>query len=70
MATYVESFKNRLKDVISCSYAHLRNAQSKMKRYYDEAHKVKLREFKKGDLVLVLLPMTSPSEDFLVLIKY
>lgn len=56
-ATYVESFKNKLRTAIAYAHANLSEAQCKMKKNYDEANKVKLREFKKGDLVLALLPL-------------
>lgn len=56
-ATYVESFKNRLKSALSFAHAYLGKVQSKMKRHYDEVNKVELREFKEGDWVLALLPL-------------
>ena len=56
-ATYVETFKNRLKSALSFAHAYLGKAQCKMKKHYDEVNKVELREFTEGDLVLALLPM-------------
>ena len=56
-ASYVETFKHRLKSALSFAHTYLGKAQSKMKMHYDEINKAELREFKEGDLVLALLPM-------------
>ena len=56
-ASYVETFKHRLKSALSFAHTYLGKAQSKMKMHYDEINKAELREFKEANLVLALLPM-------------
>ena len=53
---YVSSFKNRLLKATEMAKENLKGSQAKMKVWYDK--KVRQREFKPGDKVLVLLPIS------------
>ena len=52
---YIDNLKQKLKTVRSIALENLRKSQTKMKLKYDQ--KVKVREFKAGDEVLLYLPI-------------
>jgi len=54
---YVSKFKTRLSRANEIARENLREAQTKMKKWYDKD--AKAREFKPGDKVLVLFPISS-----------
>ena len=55
VVNYVFEFQNRLIETFDLAQINLRNAQSKMKTWYDK--KSRERNFKVGDKVLALLPI-------------
>ncbi|XP_076049636.1 uncharacterized protein LOC143030371 [Oratosquilla oratoria] len=55
LLTYVSEFKSRLMKARELVAENLKNAQQEMKKWYDK--KARVREFKPGDRVLVLLPI-------------
>lgn len=56
---YVHEMCNRLHDACELAHQSLLSVQSKMKNRYDK--KAKIREFREGDKVLVLLPVQGSS---------
>eukprot|EP00731_Ephydatia_muelleri_P022383 Em0014g974a len=57
VVSYVLSTREKLKQMVDCVHENLTKQQDRQKRWYDA--KARMREFKPGDLVLVLLPTST-----------
>ena len=57
VVSYVLSTRDKLKQMVDCVHENLTKQQDRQKRWYDT--KARMREFKPGDLVLVLLPTST-----------
>ena len=60
MVSYVLETQRRLKEMVDIAGENMLKSQEEQKRWYDR--RARLREFERGDQVLVLLPTTTDSK--------